>query len=121
MSITHTQLGVEEDLARRIMVRARLIAPCIDSFVEDSEEQKNAIAILKGVIAELPTLGEKRLRSLSRNGTSVSFAAIASAFDGDAEVSLRSLCASAPRQGLPLGSFPTASTFSRVWPEGDYS
>jgi hypothetical protein len=122
MSITHAELGVDEDLGRRILVRARIIAPCLDSFDAESEEGKNAIAILKGVIAELPAPGESRMRSMSRNGTSVSFAQIASAFEGDPTVSLRSLCASATRAGLPQGSFPKPhSVVERYWPEGTYS
>lgn len=121
MPITHNDLGVDEDLGRRILVRARIIAPCIDTFDPESEDGKNAIAILKGVIGELPSSGEGRVKSMSRNGTAISFERIASAFEGDPTASLRSLCAAQPRRGLPLGSFPKARPIDRTWPEGEYS
>lgn len=119
--ITHTDLGVDEDLGRRILVRARVIAPCIDSFADDSEEKKNAVAILKGVIAELPEPGARRARSMSRNGTAITFADIVRAFDVDAEESLRSLCGVSARGGLPVGSFPKDSAIANLWPEGAYT
>lgn len=121
MPITHSDITTDEDLGRRVLARARVIAPCLDTLTPTSENGKTAIAILKGVVAELPAPGEARLRSLSRNGTSVSMAAIASAFEGDAEISLRSLCASSGRGGLPAGSFPASSPLGRLWPEGEYS
>ena len=117
MAITAAELGVtDEELARRILVRARIIAPCIDSFADWSEEKLNAIAILKGVIAELPEPGALRAKSMSRNGTSIELADIKSAFEGDAEASLRSLCSSAG--GMPRGRFPDADrAIKRLWPE----
>lgn len=123
VKITHADLGIQdEDLARRVLVRARTIAPCIDNFSEDSEERKDAIAILKGVLAELPAAGEARIRSIGRNGTNITLADIASAFDGDASISLRSLCeAATDGAGLPLGSFPENTPLSRLFPEGSYS
>jgi hypothetical protein len=120
--ITPADIGGEEDLARRILVRARSIAPCIDSLVDgpgedDPQPRSDAIAILKGVLAELPTPGSRRTRSMSRNGTSVSYSDLVSAFDVDATVSLRSLCASTSRPGLPAGSFPKGGAVRRLWPE----
>lgn len=122
MSITPNDLGVAEDLGRRVLVKARIIAPCLDSFDPETEPGKNAIAILKGVIAELPEPGEKRIRSISRSGTSMTFdTALASAFEGDAADSLRSLCGASAHPGLPMGSFPAASPMERLWPEGLYT
>lgn len=123
VKITHADLGIrDEDLARRVLARARTIAPCIDNFPEDSEERKDAIAILKGVIAELPAAGEARIRSVGRNGTNITLADIASAFDGDASISLRSLCGEVTTSGAePLGSFPEDSLFERLWPSERYS
>ena len=120
MSITFGDLGVDEDLGRRILVRARIIAPCLDSLADGSEEKKNAIAILKGVIAELPEPGSRRAKSLSRNGTSISYAEIQSAFDADAVESLRSLCGQGST-AAPVGSFPTDRPLARIWPEGPYT
>lgn len=122
MTITHEDLGVDEDLGRRIMVRARIIAPCIDSFPDDSQSKKDAIAILKGVIAELPDTGSRRARSLSRNGTAMTFD-IGAAFTDEDRSDLASLCgaAPAPLPGLPMGSFPAGSRLDKVWPEGEYT
>jgi hypothetical protein len=118
MPITHADLtGVDEKLARRILARARVIAPCLALLEPNSEEGKDAIAILDGVIQELPAAGQGRLRSMSRNGTSITVAAIASAFEGDPTVSLRSLCGSVARGGLPVGSFPVERPLRRLWPE----
>lgn len=119
--IKTTDISSDEDLARRVLVRARSIAPCIDNLTdEESEPYKNAVAILKGVIAELPEAGTARARSLSRNGTSMSFE-IASAFTADVITSLRSLCESSDQRGYPQGSFPTDTVLERLWPEEKYS
>ncbi|MGA6128830.1 MULTISPECIES: hypothetical protein [unclassified Microbacterium] len=120
MPITHTDITADEELGRRVLARARVIAPCLDSLDKESEEGKTAIAIIKAVIAELPSAGEARLRTVSRNGSSASFAEISSAFDGDATVSLRALCGSAAQVGLPRGRFPERSAASRSWPEERY-
>lgn len=121
VKITHADLGIEEDLARRVLVRARIIAPCIDSFTEDSEQRKDAIAILKGVIAELPKTGERNVRAQAVGNASVQYRDIASAFDGDASASLRSLCDAAAETGLPMGSFPVDETFEKLWPGERYA
>ena len=121
MSISPSDFGGDEDTVRRVLVLARDIAPCIDSFADDSEAKKDAVAILKGVLAEQPAAGSRRTRSLSRNGTSMSFADVDSAFDSDSRQALRSLCGSAASGGLPKGSFPKARPFANVWPEGDYT
>lgn len=121
MSIKHSDISTDEDLGRRVLVRARIIAPCLDSLDAETEAGKDAIAILKGVIAELPAAGSRRTRSLSRNGTSMSFEAIDAAFDSDSRASLRSLCGLTSAPGLPRGSFPVESPLARVWPEGRYS
>ena len=120
MPIRISDLGADEDLGRRILVRARIIAPCLDSFADGSEEKRDAIAILKGVIAELPDPGSRRAKSLSRNGTSISYTEIQSAFDADAVESLRSLCGRVSA-GAPVGSFPTDRPLARVWREGPYT
>lgn len=123
MPITPNDLGGDEDTARRVLVLARDIAPCIDSFSDDSEEKKDAIAVLKGVLGELPATGSRRTLAMSRNGSSITLAQIKSAFDDDARSSLRSLCSASGdvAPGAPLGSFPTDRPFARVWPEGDYA
>lgn len=121
MAIEHGDIGSDENLARRVLVRARIIAPCLDSLDKNSEAGKDAIAILKGVVAEVPATGARRTRSLSRNGTSMSFDVIDAAFDSDARLSLQSLCGSNSAAGLPEGHFPKARPLARIWPEGEYS
>lgn len=115
------QIGTDEDLARRVLVRARYIAPCIDSFADDSEEQKNAIAILKAVVAEIPTPGSGRVRTKSRNGTAITYTDPGSWFSADDTTSLSSLCGSPTLPGLPVGSFPEGRAFQRTWPEERYT
>lgn len=119
--ITHTDLDVDEDLGRRVLSLARSIAPCLDSFEDESEEKKNAIAILKGVIAELPATGSRRTRSMSRNGSSLTLSDIGSVFTDDDRVSLRALCGSTVADVTPVGSFPKHSGLGRTWPEGEYT
>lgn len=117
MPITHADITTDEQLGRRVLARARVIAPCLDSLDKESEDGRTAIAILKGVIAELPAPGQSRLRTMSRNGTSVSVEAISSAFQGDPEISLRALCGGGGSPGLPVGSFPQSPVLGRLWPE----
>lgn len=121
MAITPGDLGGDEDTARRVLVQARTIAPCIDSFEAASEVGKDAIAVLKGVLAELPAPGSARTTSMSRNGTSMSFAQIRSAFAGDATVQLRALCGAAASPGHSAGSFPLDRPLEYLFPEGGYS
>ncbi|WP_417555596.1 hypothetical protein [Microbacterium sp.] len=117
MAITPNDLGGDENTARRVLVLARSIAPCIDSL--DSEGTANAVAILKGVLDELPAAGSRRTRSLSRNGTSMTFADITSAFDDDARQALQSLCGatSTAHGDIPAGHFPTERPVSALWSE----
>lgn len=121
MPITPGDLGGDDDTARRVLIQARTIAPCIDSFDAGSEDGKNAIAVLKGVLAELPAPGSARTTSMSRNGTSMSFSQIRSAFDGDPTTQLRALCGAATSRDHSVASFPVTRVFERVWPEGPYS
>ena len=45
MTINPDEISGDEDLARRILVRARSIAPCLNSIPEDDDRRKDAIAI----------------------------------------------------------------------------
>lgn len=121
MTITHSDITTDENLGRRVLVRAGIIAPCLASLDPESEAGKNAIAILKGVIAELPAAGSRHTRALSRNGTSMSFAAIDAAFDSDARLSLQAICGLPRPTGLPRGSFPKDRPLRPFWREGEYS
>lgn len=124
MAITHADIGGDEKTARRVLMRAREFAPCLDSLDPESEDGKNAIAILTGVLAEIPAPGSRRVRSLGRNGTTMSFDPIGASFTDEDIAALRSLCGAdraSALSGLPAGSFPEDDTVSRMWPEGPYS
>ena len=115
--------GIDEDTARRVLAVARSIAPCIPTLDAASEEGKDAIAILKSVIGELPAAGSARVRSQGRNGSTLTFADIKSAFTPDDRSGLRGLCSAASTTpvGLPAGSFPAPDgAVSRMWPESGY-
>jgi len=117
--ITPTDIpGVEEDVARRIIVAARSIAPCIDSL--DGEPKKDAIAILRGVAAEAPATGSRRVRSQRIGSASVDYWN-ADTWMPEDRSALRSLCAAVPAGGMPVGSFPLTRPIERIWPEGNYS
>lgn len=117
--ITHDKVGADEDLAREVLIVAHDIAPCIDSFEDDSEPQKNALAILKRVYKEIARRGSMHVRSQSVASASVTYADVASAFDGQPRRALKALCGVQPAAGLPRGSFPSARPISRLWPEGN--
>lgn len=112
--IALNEISSDDSLARRVLVRARSIAPCLDTL--EGEPRLDAIAILTGVVAEIPAAGSRRVRSRSRNGTSVSYTDVGAAFTSDDILGLRALCSIQP-VGLPIGSFPIEQPFSGVWPE----
>lgn len=112
--------GADENVARRLLVAARSIAPCISSFPDGSEEKKDAIAILLGVLADAPTAGSRRVRAQRIGSASVDYWN-ADTWMPEDRSALRSLCSAASPGGSPLGSFPEARPIDRVWPEGRYS
>lgn len=117
MALTPIEItGVEPTLARRLLAVARSIAPCLDSL--EGEAKQDAIVILRGVAAEVPAAGQRHLKSLSRNGTSMAFADVSSAFSDDDRAGLRALCSQSAPVGVPLGSFPQpADIITNIWPE----
>jgi hypothetical protein len=104
---------LDPDVARRLIATARSIAPCLDSLVD--EAKATAIAVLLGVAAEQPTPGAGRMKSQSRNGTSVTWADYSSAFSADDRAALRALCG-ASAVGAPVGSFPASTMTRHIWP-----
>jgi len=109
--------GVDEDAARRIIVAAVRIAPCLHSFPDESEEKKNALAILRGIAAEAPKPGMRRVRSQSVAGASVNYWDSATWSVEDRE-DLRSLCPAATASVVPMGVFPKPSRHvAAAWPE----
>lgn len=116
MTIEASDLGGDPDLARRVISRARRYVPCIDTLEADAKAE--AVSILKAVRDEIPAPGSRRVRSKSRNGTSITYDAPGSWFGpGDLD-DLRALCGQMSTPAGPVGSFPaTSSTVSRLWPE----
>jgi hypothetical protein len=116
MSITKEELApLSTETALRILGYAWNVAP-LDQIV-DGDDKATAIAILKAAAAELPAAGERRTRSLSRNGTSMSFDAVTGPFSTDDWATLRRLAGVSGASGLPVGSFPVGGEIGRVWPE----
>lgn len=116
--ITHTQVGPDEDLAREVLIIARDIAPCIDSFDAESEDAKNALAILKRVYKTAAARGSQMIKGQSIGPARVDYdTAIRSAFSGQPTRALRALCGAAAAGGAPRGSFPVEKPISRLWPE----
>lgn len=120
MAITPNDIGGTEDTAWRVITLALSIAPCLDHLPDNSTERKKALALLRGVIAELPKPGQARLRSRSRNGTSATVAGVESAFDRDTRDALRSLCGAAvTERGHAQAAFPSP-TLGSIYPENPY-
>ena len=117
MAITPADIGGDETIARRVLVLARDIAPCIDTFAKDSEEWKNAVAILSIVASEAKVRGARSVRSQKVGTASVTYE-VGSAFTDDDRDALRALCAAVKSTGsTPAGSFPKERPAGRVWPE----
>lgn len=117
--ITHDDIGSDEDLAREVLIVGRDIAPCIASFQDDTEEIKNAIAVLRRVYRDIAGSGRgsRSVKSQGVGSSNVSYTDIDSAFDGQPRRALRALCSSAPVMGLSRGSFPVDRPIARIWPE----
>lgn len=116
--IQHTQIGPDEDLAREVLVMGLSIAPCLSSFADGSEEQKNGAAILKRVYKALAARGSLLIKGQRIGPAAVDYAAVSSAFDGQPRAALRALCGASVKSAAPRGSFPTDRPISRIWPEG---
>ncbi len=116
--ITHDQIGADEDLAREVLIIGRDIAPCLESFPDGSEQQKNALAVLKRVYATAASRGSRMVKSQSIGPARVEYdVSVESAFDGQPRRALRALCGVASAGGSPQGSFPSERPISRLWPE----
>lgn len=109
--------GVDEDVARRIIVAARSIAPCIDSFEDETENKKNALAILRGVAAEAADRPARTLVSTGVGPMREQYRDIESNFSAEDRRLLRSLCGAPVASGMPRGSFPRGGFVTRLWPE----
>lgn len=117
MTITHDAIGDDEDLAREILVVARGIAPCIFSFADDSEDQKNALAILRRVYKHVHGRGATYVKSQRVGSAGVDYREIDSAFDGQPRAGLRALCTGGQTAAHSMGSFPSDRPIGRIWAE----
>jgi hypothetical protein len=115
--ITHEMIGDDEDLAREVLIIARDIAPCVSSFAEYSEQERDALAILRRVYKDIAARGSRFVKGQRIGSAAVDYADIESAFDGQPRRALRALCGAAAATGAPRGSFPTDRPIARIWPE----
>ncbi|MDF2917715.1 MAG: MPMin1 gp44 [Microbacterium sp.] len=117
-------IGGDKDLAIRLILRARQLAPCLPEFDDDTPERTAVVAILKGVAARAASIGTGTIASQGRNGTNRSYRDVRSAFFPEDISGLRLLCpdgATQPTRAMPVGSFPTERPLSKLFPEGGYS
>lgn len=118
--LTHDMIGTDEDLARETLIIGRSIAPCIDSFPDGSERQKDAIAVLSRVYTACIRRGPRNVKSQRIGPADVAYFDVGSAFDGDSRRALAALCTAASgasAAGAAVGSFPLERPLRRVWPE----
>ena len=105
---------VSQDDALRVLTYARTIAPTLDALEGDG--RLAALAILRGVAAEVVTRGSRMVESQTIGPARVKYTSVSSAFTADDRAALRALCAQ-PFAGMPAGSFPRGSAVGNVWPE----
>lgn len=115
--ITHDRIGSDEDLAREVIVVARSIAPCIFSLGDLSDEEDNALAILRRVYKDILGRGSRLVKAQRIGSASVDYTEVASAFDGQPRRALRALCSPEPAAGHSAGNFPRDRPIARLWPE----
>lgn len=115
--LTYNQVGNDEDLAREVLVIARDIAPCLDSLPDESEEQRDALAVLRRVYKDITGRGKRFVKSQRVGPASVEYVDVKSAFVGQPTRALRALCASQQSSGLPRAAFPTGRPIGHLWPE----
>jgi hypothetical protein len=117
------EIGGDQDLAVRLVLRARELAPGVPEFAHFASERTAVLAILKGVYKRAAEIGTSVIASQGRNGTTRSYRDIRSAFFPEDISGLRSLAvdgAPAP-SALPVGSFPKDRPLSKLFPEGGYT
>jgi hypothetical protein len=110
-------VGTDEDLAREVLIVARDIAPCLHSFADDSEEQKDLLAVLKRVYRDLAARGSMFVKGQGIGSARIEYTAITSAFDGQPRRALLAICGGTSATGGSQGSFPTERALAKLWPE----
>jgi hypothetical protein len=118
MTITHGEIGADEDLAREVLVIARDIAPCIFGFDAGSEDRANAVSILKRVFKNAAARGSHFIKGQRIGSAAGDYSDIQSAFEGQPTRALRALCnASRTSAGHSAASFPVGGVVAQLWPE----
>lgn len=119
--ITPTDLGGDVDLARRVIMYGRSLAPCLHHLQD--EDKADAVAILKGALVSAAAIAKVRasaVKSRTAGDWSLSYfsdAELGSAFTLDDRAAMRALCPSANSGTGPVGSFPEPSPIIRnLWP-----
>lgn len=118
-----TDLGGDEDVARRVISTARSIAPCIDSLEDgpgddDPKPKSEATSILKAIATEITGRGSRQIAAQGMGPANVKYN-VGSFFSDDDRGALRALCSAAtPLPRDPIGSFPAPSrAIHNMWPE----
>lgn len=122
--ITPDELGGDADLASRVIVYGRSLAPCLHDLLDS--DKTDAISILKGALSSAAAITKVRstaVKSRAAGDWTLSYFSdteLGSVFTADDRAALRSLCASSTSvSGAgPIGSFPEPSRTTRnLWPE----
>jgi hypothetical protein len=116
--ITHEDITSDEDLGRVLLLRAFDIAPQLRTVEDESDEKKNAIAVLRRVAKRAVDIGTGVIESRSRNGSSIKTRAVDDAFTPGDLRDLRLIFGPVGEKPHgPVGSFPTDRPVTRLWPE----
>ena len=116
MEILASEVHSDPDVGLVVLAYAAAVAPALDTLSATARER--AVAILRRVAAGLPEPGMARVSQQSRNGISVLFRDVGSAFSSDDRAALRALCGTAAAvPATPAGSFPASGMVAAMWPE----
>ncbi len=109
-------IGVDPAVARRVLSRARTIAPCLDSL--DDPQRQDAIDIITAVSVEVAQRGPRFVKAQRIGSASIDYGDSSAWFSADDRASLRALCGHRHDSVGPVGSFPRPSrVISAMWPE----
>lgn len=117
VAISWNDIGTDEDLGRELLVIARGIAPCLSSISVETEEGKDARAILRRVYKHVTGRGARYIKTQRIATASVEYTDLESAFDGDPRRGLQALCSSSAARAHSVGSFPAERPVAGLWPE----
>lgn len=115
--INADELGVDEDLALRVLATARSIAPGIHDVTEPGKRDE-LVAVLRGIARGAAERGSLLIRGQRVGPASVDYTAATSWFSDDDRATLRAITRSAmDSSAAPVGSFPQPGYINRLWPE----